>query len=421
MSSIPAVPSEKPTATRVFFGAKVFDGFELLDGCPDVVVRGDRVVAVGVGAGNAVEYQEAERVDLTGSTLLPGFFDCHVHLITSRLGDAAILRQPLSKTIYDSVENARLTLAAGITTARDAAGVDAGIKAAIAEGIFPGPRLKIAVAMMSQTGGHGDMLLPSGVRPPVLDLAYPGRPSGIADGVEEARKVARRVLQAGADQIKIASTGGVLSPADDPRWPQFREEEIRVIVEEAEAQDKYVMAHAMASVGIMNALRAGVRSIEHGVYLDDECIQYMLDHDRYLVPTLIAPLEVVRLKQAGVAVAPQTLAKAEKVADAHRAAVSRAVEAGVKIAMGTDAGVGDHGHNLDELALLADAGMSHRDVLRATTSTAAELMGVEGELGSLAEGMLADMVVVGTDDILGAGFSAVANITAVWQGGRKVI
>ncbi len=416
------VPAATAAALTVFTSATVFDGVSFLSGPTDVVVADGHIVAVGPGLAALEEYASAEIVDCAGSTLLPGFFDAHVHLISSRFGNLASLARPYTAMFYESVANAAATVATGITTVRDAAGVDLGMKTAVAEGLVPGPRMRIAVSMMSQTGGHGDSLMASGLRAPTLNLAIPGRPLGVADGVEEVRKTVRTILQAGADHIKISATGGVLSPTDDPRHPQFTEPEIRVIVEEAERQGKYVLAHAMAASGIMAALRAGVRSIEHGVYLDSECIEFMIANNRYLVPTLIAPVEVLRMAENGMPLPQNIKDKAARVAEDHRKNVAIAVAAGVKVAMGTDSGVGDHGHNLDELVLLADVGMSTTAVLAATTSVAAELMDLGDQLGRITDGYIADLVIVDTP--LGPDSSLVGisdRITGVWQSGRRTV
>ncbi len=372
----------------------VFDGERFLPEGTDVVFRGTTIEAVGTGAGDAVQFADAEVVDCSGRSVLPGMIDLHIHAMTSKPGSIQEVAEPFSLQFYESVRNLKATLRAGITTARDAGGADLGAKQAVESGLVKGPRLRIAVSIMSQTGGHGDFWMPSGVESPGLG-PHPGRPSGIADGVEEVRKVTRRLLRAGADQIKICSTGGVLSPSTDPRHSQFTSAEIDVIVDEAERQGKYVMAHAQGTAGIVNALRAGVRSIEHGIYLNDEAIQLFLDKKAYLVPTLAAPRAVIRKGESGTSGLPaNVIEKARRVADDHSRSVARAVEAGVRIAMGTDSGVGVHGENLEELVLMADAGMTLDQVLAATTSVAGELIAPERSVGRLAPGYLADAVVL---------------------------
>ncbi|MGO2534217.1 amidohydrolase family protein [Arthrobacter rhombi] len=383
-----------PSTSTVFTNAQVFDGVAFLPEPADVVFVDGRVAAVGPGAGDAAPHASATVIDCTGKTVLPGMIDLHIHVTSSNPGSLHAVAEPFSLQFYESVHNLEATLRAGITSARDAGGADLGAQVAQASGLIQGPRLRLAISIMSQTGGHGDFWLPSGVSAPALG-PHPGRPSGVADGVEEVRKTVRTMLRAGADQIKICSTGGVLSPADDPRHSQFSPEEIRVVVDEAEAQGKYVMSHAQGTAGIRNALDAGVRTIEHGIYLDDETIQVFLDRGAYLVPTLAAPAAVIRKAEAGNSGLPQTVIdKAYRVHEDHRGSVARAIAAGVKIGMGTDSGVGIHGENLEELALLADAGMSLQQVLASTTSVAGELITPEHSVGRLAEGYLADAVVL---------------------------
>lgn len=403
--------------TELFTGARVFDGDGFGDGAVDVAVSDGSFVEVGPGL--AARYRDAVVHDCTGKTLLPGLFDCHVHVLMAQAGSYLRYTDPYSLQYYESVNHLAATLAAGITTVRDAGGADLGVRTAVEQGLVPGPRMKIAVAMMSQTGGHGDGRLPSGIE---TSKITPGRPNAVCDGVEEVRKTVRTLLRAGADQIKISSTGGVLSHADDPRHSQFTQAEIEVIVHEAAQQDTYVMAHAQGAPGIKNALLAGARSIEHGIFLDTECIELMLERDAYLVPTLVAPISVIRNADRGVPLPEALVEKARRVADAHADSVQRAVEAGVKIAMGTDSGVGHHGENLEELALMAETGMSLEQVLHASTASAAELMGLERTLGRIAGGRTADLVVLDgelTDTGQLAGLHQM--ITEVWQDGARVV
>jgi len=239
------------------------------------------------------------------------------------------------------------------------------------------------------------------------------------DGPDEARRKVRELVRAGAEVIKIATSGGVLSPRDKPQQPGFDVEEVEAIVGEAAAAGLWVMSHAQSTVGIKSAVRAGVRSIEHGIYLDDEAIQLMLEHGAYLVPTLVAPLGVIRAAESGAPIPDVAVAKAREVVEAHRDSFRRAVDAGVNVAMGTDAGVVPHGTNLDELQLMADGGMSPEDVLVATTRTAAELMGLGRELGTIEPGKRADLVVVAGDPF--AFGDLAGRIERVYQDGRLVV
>ncbi|MDT0329808.1 amidohydrolase family protein [Nocardiopsis sp. DSM 44743] len=402
-------------ATVIISGARVFDGESFLPRA-DVAFAGDTVLDVGPGL--TERHPGARTVDATGKTVIPGIIDLHVHMTARHAGSLNSFAEPFSLQFYDSAAHLGRTLRAGVTSVRDAGGTDLGAKVAVESGVIPGPRLRIAVTIMSQTGGHGDMRLPSGAENPML-APHAGRPSGVADGVEEVRKTVRSILRAGADQIKICSTGGVLSPADDPRHSQFTEDEIRVIVEEAAAQGAYVMAHAQGSEGIKSALRAGVRSIEHGIYLDEEAIGLLLDRGAYLVPTLSAPLAVIeRAERPGSGLSQAVIDKAHRVVDTHRESVANAVAAGVKVAMGTDSGVGPHGENLKELALMADVGMGLEEVLRASTSLAGELIR-NARVGRLAPGHAADAVVL-DGELTGTArlASLPAMVRQVWKDGE---
>jgi len=282
----------------------------------------------------------------------------------------------------------------------------------------PGPHLLLAVNIVGQTGGHTNGWFPSGFDLPII-LPHPGRPAATADGVDELRKVVRSLLRAGADVIKICTTGGVLSPRDDPTHTQFSPAEIEVVVAEAAAAGRVVMAHAQGTAGIKNAVRAGVRSIEHGIYLDEEAIDLMLAHETWLVPTLVAPRAVLAAAAAGASLPQTVVAKAREVAEAHVESVRAAVTAGVNLAMGTDSGVGPHGHNLDELMLMQECGMTPAQVLAAATSSAARLCGLQDRTGRVAPGLAADLVVVEGDALELPGLRE--RIRQVWQDGRIVV
>src|ERR1700733_12625978 len=394
----------------VVYGGRIFDGTgsPIADG--DVAFEDGRIVAVGTGLDGD------DGVDVAGCTLLPGLFDCHVHVTSSGTDFLRRLQRPFSYQFYEAVRNLAATLDCGITTVRDAGGADLGIQHAVDDGLIEGPRLRIAITILSQTAGHGDGWLPSGMLAP-LQLSHPGRPPGIVDGPEEMRKRVREIVRAGANVIKVCTSGGVLSPRDNPRHAHFRPDELAALMAEATAAGLPVMAHAQATDGIKAAVRAGVRSIEHGIYLDDEAIGMMLEAGTWLVPTLVAPVSVVEAARNGAQLPDGVLAKAEAVIEAHNASFAAAA-AGVKVAMGTDSGVGPHGSNLRELALMAAGGMTPPDVLVATTSSAAELLGVHADSGTLAPGKLADIVVLAGDPVDFAHFKD--NIRAVYSSGRLV-
>ena len=399
-------------ARTLFANGVVFDGTGATPAPADVVVEDGRVVAVGAGLdGDDV-------VDLNGAALLPGLFDCHVHVMFHHIDIWEILQTPFSYAFYVAAQNLAATLRTGITSIRDAGGADLGIKQAVEDGLIPGPRMQISLTMVSQTGGHGDGWMASGqtIR---LFRPHPGRPDGLVDGEDEVRRKIRELARAGADVIKVATSGGVLSPRDDPSHAHFRQRELDALVDEASAHGLWVMAHAQAADGIKNAVRAGIRSIEHGIYLDDEAIGMMLEHGTYLVPTLIAPQGVIEAAEAGASIPAASLRKAHEVVEAHADSFRRAVAAGGKVAMGTDSAVTPHGANLRELELMEDGGMTPAEVLMASTKTAAELLGVEDELGTIEPGKRADLVVVDGDPLLLKGYRD--RIRGVYLDGELVV
>lgn len=305
---------------------------------------------------------------------------------------------PPSLRLYRAVQNLRNTLDAGVTTVRDAGGAPNGLKLALQEKLFPGPRMKVAITALGQTGGHTDSVMPNMCS---LRVDWPDIPTSVVDGVEPMRQRVREVLRAGADWIKVCSTGGVLSAADLPSSSQFTVEELHAAVEEGHAHGNIeVMAHAQGTNGIKNAIRAGVKSIEHGIWLDDEAIEMMKACDVYLVPTLVAPLQVIRAAERKPGSLPPTMVqKAMQVVEDHQASFTRAVSTGVKIAMGTDSGVGPHGENAEELALMVNGGLTPLESITATTQSGARLLKIDEEVGTLETGKRADVIVVDGDPL----------------------
>jgi imidazolonepropionase-like amidohydrolase len=392
----------------VLQGGRLFDGTGGDPARADVAIEGERIVGIGTSLDGD------EVVDVTGRTILPGLFDCHTHVCISNVDLWGWTQQPFSLQFYEAESNLRKTLEVGITSIRDAGGADLGIRTAIERGLIAGPRMQISIIMLTQTGGHGDDWYASGAHVPFMG-EHPGRPSGIVDGVDQVRHKVRELKRNGADVIKVAVSGGVLSPRDDPRHAHFRPAELEALVEEATAAGMFVMAHAQGADGIKNAVRAGIRSIDHGIYLDDEAIELMLRHGTWFVPTLVAPQGVLDAADAGISLPAAILDKARMVLEIHRAAFRSAVEAGVRIAMGTDSGVTPHGRNLRELELMAAGGMAPSAVLEATTRSAAQLLGVDDELGTVEEGKLADLVVVSGDPF---DFKDLGDrVEGVWKGG----
>ena len=371
------------------------------DPIPDaaILVEDNHIVKVGPEAALSLQDEQFTELDAQDGFILPGFIDAHVHLSMEGFDLQKMLLTPFSYNFYKSMDNFRRTIMAGVTCVRDAGGVDLGMKKAADEGLFLGPRVKISVGALSITSGHGDSWLPSGVDLNQF-IAYPGMPDGRCDGAEEVRKKVREMLRSGAEVIKIFSTGGVGSPTDRPEYTQFSPEELAVIVNEAAYYGgKKVMSHAEGAEGIKTAIRAGVHSIEHGIYIDDEGIQMMIEKGTFLVPTLFALHAIFDLVEAGESMPPYVIEKAREVSGIHKENIARAFQAGVKIAMGTDSGVGPHGNNLRELSLMCEIGMTPMQAVVATTKTAAECLEWQDRLGTLEKGKLADIVIWKTNPL----------------------
>jgi imidazolonepropionase-like amidohydrolase len=368
----------------------------------NVLIHEGHIVAAGDNLNDATvtaDQRSIKHIDAQGGYILPGLIDTHVHLMFEITPIAKQISTPFSLNFFKAAQHMRRTIDAGITTVRDAGGADYGVKQAVEQGIVVGPRMQISITALGITGGHTDGWNPSGM---VTNLfpEYPGNPSGICDGVDAVRKKVREVLRAGAEVIKVCSTGGVLSPTDHPEFTQFSEEELRIMVEEGQfRRGVKVMAHAQGTQGIKNAIRAGIHSIEHGIFLDAEAISMMLDAGTFLVPTLLAPLAVVEIGEATGSMPEYGIRKAKEVIEIHRDSVARARQAGVNISMGTDAGVMPHGTNLRELGLMCDIGMSPMEAIVATTQKAAECLGWQDHIGTLEKGKFADVIITRTNPL----------------------
>lgn len=362
-----------------------------------VVIEGNKIKQV-TALNDLVIPEDADIIDAEGKYILPGFIDTHVHMAMEMGGLEETILTPFSYRFYKSIHYMRRTLNAGITSVRDAGFSDLGMKKAVEDGLAAGPRMQLSINPLTITGGHGDNWNRSGVDTTLQ--TYTGMPDAICDGVEEVRKTVRKMLRAGAEVIKVHATGGVSSPTDHPEYTQFSQEELEVMVEEAAYRKGIrVMAHAQGAEGIKNAVRAGIHSIEHGIYIDDEAIELMRENDTFLVPTLLAPVSVLESAEGENSMASYAIEKSKEVIEVHKESIAKAHRAGVKIAMGTDAGVFAHGTNLRELGLLCDAGMTPMEVLTATTKTAAECLGWEKEVGTIEEGKLADVIMTDVDPL----------------------
>ncbi len=381
---------------------KILRGGFLVDGTGAPPVRDAWVVIrdgciEGVTAGGTGRWPgDAEIVDASGLTILPGLIDGHDHLamhgydLPRRWG---LDEPPSTRTLRTAAVLAR-TLASGYTTVRDAGGLDVGFRLAIDEGLIAGPRLVLAVAIVSPTGGIGDRVSPSGhdrLVPP-----DPALPSGVANGVEGLRATVRTLVRAGADVIKCATTGGASSPAGHgPKDRAFNPDELRALVDEAHALGRRVMCHALGGPGLRAAVEAGVDSIEHGCYLDEDpdLIAMMAERGTFWVPTLTV------YAHHRASPAPHVRDRAQALHAHHVASLERAVRAGVKIVAGTDAGGHGHPPNAAELQHLVDAGLPPMQALRAATGLAAECLGLEREIGTVVKGKRADLIAVEGDPL----------------------
>ena len=382
----------------------------------DVRVEDGRVAAVG----RALP-AEGVSVDCAGLWLMPGVFDCHDHVSFSSVDLGENLTTPVTQWALEAARNARLTLEAGVTFVRDLAGADRGLRDGLAAGFVDGPRLQISVVLICQTGGHGDAYVSGAGLERTIWPAIPGSPPYRVDGPETMRHVVRAVLRAGADWIKLATTGGLVSEHDEPLVPELTPEEIAVAVFEGRRKGKHVAAHAYGGEGLTNAVRAGVRSIEHGVFLSEDQAALMAERGCFLVPTLSAMRDCVRWAEEG-ALTPTQCRKILDFGLDIGACVRLAKEYGVPLASGTDyINRAQHGRNLEELALMRAAGLTPEETLLVATAGGAELCGVEDEYGRIEPGYVFDAIVLDEDPGDLSRFAEPGAVTGVFRSGRPVL
>jgi imidazolonepropionase-like amidohydrolase len=402
-----------PTTTLIAGGA-VLDVVAGTTLAADVRIEHGTIVEIGSG----LDPRGAEVTDASGRVVMPGLIDAHVHLTAFSADFRELERHSPSYIYAQSARIMRETLSRGFTTVRDLSGADHGLARAQEEGLLAGPRIFYCGHALSQTGGHGDMRLPG-------EDHAPGTRGGcglgtIADGVAAVRAAARDEIRKGAHHIKIMASGGVSSPTDRIDSTQYSIDEIEAAVDEAEAANRYVAAHAYTARAINRALRAGVRSIEHGNLLDDESLALFLEHDAFLVPTLVT---YWALKQEGreFGLTEGMWHKVDTVLDTGLEAIRRAHEAGVKLVYGSDLLGGMQRHQNEEFRLLAQV-QPAIDAIRAATVTAAELLDRPGELGVVAEGATADLLILDADPSVDIAVLADIDehLVAVIQGGRIV-
>jgi imidazolonepropionase-like amidohydrolase len=386
-------------------GPVVLKASRMFDGRSDGLTSPGLVVIVagkiqGVGAGAPIP-SGAEVIDLGDATLLPGFMDAHTHLSEESSDDwkqdtLNTLRKPPAELALDATEYARKTLRAGFTTVRDVGSsdfIDVGLRNAIRDGKIAGPRMLVAVHAIGATGGHCDE---TGFRYGLFGKET-GIEQGVANGPEAMRAAVRFNIKYGADVIKTCATGGVLSLADDVDTPQMTQAELDALVDEAHSLRRKTAAHAHGATGAKRAIRAGIDSIEHGSFLDDEAFEMMKARGTVWIPTLTAPWWLGKQLEQAHYLPPEIAVKARAAIAAINATFQKGLAKGVKIGLGTDSAVSPHGMNATEFGLMVGLGMKPIDALKTATSVDAELLGVANRLGTLDAGKIADVIAVPGD------------------------
>jgi imidazolonepropionase-like amidohydrolase len=383
-----------------------------------VVIEGDRIAGL-VSRADAPE--DAPTIDLGGYTLLPGLMDMHAHMIgevDSGRGYAELVTRTGAQEALSGVRNAGATLRAGFTTIRDIgtfrAFVDVALREAIEGGWVAGPRMLCAGAYVTCPGGGGDI---TGLAPDVDAVVPKELRFGVTSGVDQMRANVRQILRYGADFIKILATGAVLTSGTNPGLPEFTEDEIRAAVEEAELAGTFVAAHAHSAEGIKRAVRAGVRSIEHGSLMDDEAIELMADRGTFLVCDIFDGDWMVQ-EGPRIGYTDEVMRKTEWTNETQRAGFTKAVKAGVKLANGTDSGIFPHGMEAKNLTCYVRFGMTPMEAIVSATRVAAELIRWEDRVGAVREGLFADLIAVRGDPI--DDITLLEDVPFVMKGGAVV-
>jgi imidazolonepropionase-like amidohydrolase len=366
----------------------------------------DRTGILALGE-EAVQTHTDIVIDGTELTCLPGLFDCHVHISMDGLADPfrQIAEDSEAAAAYRSLRNAREHLKGGVVTVRNVGAkfnVDVALRDAIQQGLIEGPHIYASGEPIVMTGGHG--------HPMAIE----------ADGVDEVRKAARKQLKSGVDLLKLMATGGVMTKGVEPGSPQLSEEELRCACEEAAHAGKTTAAHAQGVEGIKNAIRAGITTVEHGIFLDDEAIEMMLERGTFLVPTLAAPYHIVK-NGLSAGIPAYAVRKAQDVMESHIQSFRKAYQAGVKIAAGTDAGTpfNLHGDFATELVLMVEAGMTPMDALHSATYVSAEAIRIHDVTGSLEKGKWADIILVEGNPL--ESIEDIRNIRFVYKQGKCMV
>jgi imidazolonepropionase-like amidohydrolase len=399
--SAPAQQASTPAAkTYVLKAARLFDGKANSLVTPGIVVVADAKI---VAAGSSAQIPAgAEVIDLGDATLLPGFMDAHTHLTGESSDDwkqdeIDRLQKTIAEQALDSTVNARKTLMAGFTTVRDVGSAhhtDVALRNAIRNGVVPGPRMLVSTYAIGSTGGHCDDS--AGFRAGLFGHET-GPEEGVANGPDQVRYAVRLAHKYGANVIKTCASGGVLSLTDDVDTPQLTQEELNALVDEAHALRLKAAAHCHGAEAGKRAIRAGIDSLEHGTFLDDEALDMMKAHGTFLVPTLMAVVGEQERIARGMYFPPPILAKANAARDGIYNTVRKAIAKGVNIGLGTDAAVYPHGRNAEEFDQMVRLGMKPIDALKSGTSRDADLLGLREKLGTLESGKIADVVAVPGD------------------------
>ena len=380
-----------------------------------ITVEGNKIT--GVSSGFTKAGKDDKVIDLKNKYVLPGLIDMHVHLESETGKENQQMRQQFGEAdvAYEAEKHAKTTLLAGFTTVRDlgGSGVNIALRNAVNRGWVVGPRILTSGRTISTTGGHGD---PTNGMSPRYQLKDPERADGVINSADEARKVIRKRYQDGVDWIKITATGGVLSIAKSGQAPLFQDDELEALVATAKDYDLEIAAHAHGTEGIKRALRAGVRTIEHGTYMDDEGIRLFIEKGAYFVPTIIAGKTVSDSAKVPGYYHPFVVKKSLEIGPLMQSTFAKAYKAGVNIAFGTDAGVYKHGLNAKEFIYMTEAGMPVMEALKSATVTNAHVLKMDDQIGKIEAGKLADIIAV--DENPETNVATLMNVTFVMKDGK---
>ena len=369
----------------------IVNPFEEIKTHQNVLIEDNLIKEISSGNINADNVIDGE-----DNYLLSGFIDCHTHIFAKGFHKQENMANPLGLHFYNAVPHALQTINAGVTTIRDCGSADLSFKLAQKRKLFTAPKIHLSITPLVMTGGHFDLLLPSGWD---MEIIYPGFPKGRCDGVEEVLKKTREVKRAGADFIKVMASGGVLTTNSSPEFAQFNKKELKTIVNEASANNMKVSAHCHSLKGMNNCISAGFSSIEHGTFIDKKTSKRMVENNVSLVPTLLVHQY---LYENGFpewdSYANEKTEKLKEIIKVHKENITTAYSEGVNILMGTDSGVIPHGHNLEELTHLTDIGMSESEAIASGTVKAAEFLGFDN-LGLVRQNYIADLILVNSNPL----------------------